>query len=182
MIFGDDHVGSHPIRFVAELFDPASNRFAPSPPVMNEGRTRATATVITLGPNAGKILVAGGYSESPFASTELYDPATDTFSRGPDMSDERNSHTATVIASGPGAGRILVVGGDVADLYDPLVNAFVPGPAMYAGRWDHTATVVASGPNAGKILIAGGWRVGVRSLASTELYDPRNNILCGDRP
>ncbi len=177
LIVGNEEEGRHPTRFVAALYDPVSNRFAPSPPVMNEGRTEATATVITVGPNAGKVLVAGGYNESPFASTELYDPATDTFTRGPDMSDERSAHTATVITSGPGAGRILIVGGDVTDLYDPLANAFVLGPAMYAGRWDHTATVVASGPNAGKILIVGGWREGVRSLASTELYDPRSNTF-----
>ena len=83
LIVGGEEEGRHPSRFVAELYDPLLNRFAPSPPVMNEGRTEATATVITVGPNAGKVLVAGGFNESPFASTQLYDPATNTFARGP---------------------------------------------------------------------------------------------------
>jgi len=177
LIFGGEEEGRRPTRFVAELYDPVSNRFAPLPPVMNEGRNDATATVITVGPNAGKVLVAGGFNESPFASTELYDPATDTFTQGPDMRDARSSHTATVITLGPNAGKILIVGGDLTDLYDPFANAFARGPAMYGGRWDHTATVIASGPNAGKVLIVGGWRVGVRNLASTELYDPRMNTF-----
>jgi hypothetical protein len=84
----------------AELYAPASNRFAADTPMMNEGRIEATATLILFASSAGKVLVAAGLAGSPASSTELYDPATDTFSAGPEMSDERGSHTATVIASG----------------------------------------------------------------------------------
>ena len=47
---------------------------------MNAARYGATASVLTVGPNAGKILIAGGADNTgSLATTELYDPATNTF-------------------------------------------------------------------------------------------------------
>ncbi len=58
-----------------ELYDPATNLFAPSPPSMNTARDLATATLL---PN-GKVLIAGGAeAPAPFpnyqSTTELYSP------------------------------------------------------------------------------------------------------------
>lgn len=164
-----------------DLYDPASNRFAPEigTPRM-KGRRRATATVLVSGPNAGKVLIAGGDNRNnyPRASTEIYDPATNTVVNGPAMKMPRSGHTATAIPSGPNAGKILVAGGigedgelSSTELYDPATNAFSPGPAMRTTCALCRATVITSGKNAGKILIAGGYDPhGV--LGSTELYDP----------
>jgi hypothetical protein len=106
LILGAEKGGLHPSPSRVELYDPASGRFAAHAAQMDQDRTNATATVIPVGPNAGKVLVAGGWNiRGPLASTQLYDPATDRFTRGPDMSDERNNHTATVIASGPAHAR-----------------------------------------------------------------------------
>jgi len=96
LIIGDEEEGRHPSRSMAELYDPASGRFAAHLPLMDHGRYEATATVIRVGSNAGKVLVAGGsgsweYGKHtgngivPLASTELYDPATNTFAPGPAM-------------------------------------------------------------------------------------------------
>ena len=78
-----------------ELYDPASNTFAAAnqTATMNVARGSATATMITSGPNAGKILIAGGAStSSALASTELYDPATNSFRAGQsDRLDERRA-------------------------------------------------------------------------------------------
>ncbi len=170
-----------------DLYDPASNRFAPKPatPRMKE-RTRATATVLVTGPNAGKVLVAGGDNGNhvPRASTELYDPATNTVVNGPAMKIPRSGHTATAIFSGPNAGKILIAGGmstghddpSSTELYDPPSNTFSPGPAMGTPCALCTATVIASGKNAGKILIAADYDPhGVPG--STELYDPAANAF-----
>ena len=48
---------------------------------MNTGRAQATASTILTGPDAGKILIAGGgtLNSVTLASTELYLPATNTF-------------------------------------------------------------------------------------------------------
>lgn len=156
---------------------------------MHKGRTGATATVIPIGPNAGEILIAGGFNakRGPLASSELYDPATNRFTPGPNLSDDAVDRTATVIGSGPRAGWILIARPTTVDLltslYDPVSTRFVAGPAMKYERSDHTATVIPFGPNKGKILYAGGvWdspeemRKGIRDPGTqTELYDPLTN-------
>ena len=171
-----------------ELYDPASNRFSPGPS-MHDSRMTHTATAIPSGPNAGKVLIAGGslYTDAP-ASTELYDPMSNTFVSGPPMNVARESATATAIASGPNAGKILIVGGfggnhtplSSTELYDPATNRFTPGPTMNVARRFHTATAIASGPNAGMILIAGGEDGGEGAssyLGSTEIYNPLTNTF-----
>ncbi|MGH7839496.1 MAG: Kelch repeat-containing protein, partial [Candidatus Binataceae bacterium] len=204
-----------------ELYDPATNAFAPGP-AMNMDRRDHTATVITTGPNTGKILLVGGWrwldksaAMVPLASTELYDPATNTFAAPadtPTLTVARAAHSATAVPSGPNAGKILISGGQADDritlssteLYDPASNSFTLGPPMRSARTRHIAMVIGSGPQAGKILIAGGIvnsphnvagctdMCGIINfryndaeckskhcayfpLASTELYDPRSN-------
>jgi hypothetical protein len=41
----------------------------------------AAVRIMTSGPNAGKVLIAGGYNPEnlPSSSTELYDPVTNSF-------------------------------------------------------------------------------------------------------
>ncbi len=175
-----------------DLYDPASNRFAPEiASTQMKERMRATATLLVTGPNAGKVLVTGGDNRSGVqrTSTELYDPATHTVMDGPAMKTPRSGHTATMIPSGPNAGKILFAGGMGADggepasteLYDPATNKFSPGPAMRAACSVCTATVITSGKNSGKILIAGSY--GSRGQkALLELYDPSaNEFIPGPR-
>jgi len=185
--WGQILIADGPSDSAIDLYDPASNRFAPklATPRM-KSRGRATATLLVTGPNAGKVLIAGGDNRNnyPRASTELYDPATNTVVDGPAMKTPRSGHTATAISFGPNAGKILLAGGTGADarylssteLYDPAANTFSPGPAMGAACALCKATVITSGKNAGKILIAGGYDPhGV--LGSTELYDPAANVF-----
>jgi hypothetical protein len=157
---------------------------------MNSAGGGATASLITGGPNAGKVLFAGGFSNpngSASTSTELYDPATNTFapaSQTPSMNFARSGATATVLASGPNAGKILIAGGTnglsslaSTELYNPATNSFAPAnqtASMNTGRFGASATVPTIGPNAGKILIAGGFGTAT-VLVSTELYDPMTN-------
>ncbi len=176
----------------ADLYDPASNRFADeiATPQM-KGRSWETATVLVSGPNAGKVLFAGGDNGNgiPRASTELYDPATNTVVSGPPMRVSRSDHAATAVPSGPNAGKILIVGGTGADgsglssteLYDPVTNKFSPGPAMHAAHPLCVATVIGSGKNAGRILIASGDDSRERT-DFLELYDSAvNKFIVGPR-
>ena len=169
-----------------ELYRPATNSFAPSNQTasMKYARDFATATMITTGPNAGKLLIAGGlgYGFVILASTDLYDPVTNTFApanQTASMNAARREATATAITTGPNAGKILIAGGegslgvlDSTELYDPVTNTFAPfsqTASMNSARRNATATTITTGPNAGKILIVGG------AGTSTELYDPTTN-------
>ena len=68
----------------------------------------------------GTVLVSGGQGAGfqALRSAEIYDPASGTWSPGPDMNQAREDFTATVL----GTGNVLVAGpGNTAERY-------VPGP------------------------------------------------------
>jgi hypothetical protein len=175
-----------------ELYNPTTNSFAPAsgagaPPNMNSAREAATATLLTSGPNAGMVLIAGGLNSSnnPLASTELYNATANSFAPAsgtgapPSMNAARGEATATQLAGG----EVLIAGGfgpnpTSTELYNPVANSFAPAspPYLNTAREDATATLL---PN-GKVLIAGGFGPGSllvseTALASTELYDPIAN-------
>lgn len=82
---------------------------------MSDPRLGATATLM----QNGKVLIAGGAyglgaEESAFNSAELYDPATGKFTPTGSMTISRVNQTATLLTDG----RVLIVGGSVADCGD----------------------------------------------------------------
>lgn len=164
-----------------ELYNPATNMFAAtaSTAVMNAARASATATLL---PN-GKVLVAGGSGNAGvLASTELYNPASNTFNLAPSMNTARANATATLLPNG----KVLIAGGQSnsailssTELYDPATNSFgVTPPSMNVARSEATATLL---PN-GKVLIAGGEDLSGNSLSSVELYDPVANTFAASTP
>jgi YVTN family beta-propeller protein len=147
---------------------------------MSVARLQPTATLLT----SGKVLIAGGvvtpqgYPQQQFASTELYDPATGTFSSSGNMNFARSGHTATLLNNG----KVLLTGGwdnsfpqpviqSSAELYDPSTGTFTLTGSMNTARVYHTATLLPDGT----VLIAGGDGNGTyffSPLASAEIYDP----------
>ena len=124
------------------------------------------------------MLIVGGTTggqSTNFASAELYDPATSTWSSAASLATGRYWHTATTLANG----KVLVAGGynnaapfslASAELYDPVTNAWSGAGNMTFARRHHTATAL---PN-GLVLVAGGMGVS-GSLTSAQLYNPANN-------
>lgn len=109
----------------------------------------------------GLPLAIGGGQGAVFAqvatkTTEVYDPVSDSYFPGPDMTSERSLHTATKLPNG----KWLVVGGvngqndpiATAELYDPASDSFVAVGSMSTPRAGHTASLL---PN-GSVLVTGG--------------------------
>lgn len=130
-------------------------------------------------------MAAGGGSGGLLAqialkSTEIYDPRTDSFTGGPDMTTERSLHKATQLRDG----RWLITAGvdklndpqATCELYDPAQNQFTATASMRDKRMGHTATLLPDG----RVLVTGGLSDMngpnldpiLSALNSTEIYDP----------
>jgi N-acetylneuraminic acid mutarotase len=160
----------------SELYNPATGTWSATgdpdhPGELNTPRGFHTATLL---PN-GKVLVVGGtlgMDGGELAVTELYDPATGAWSTDPtwDLTNPRESHTATLLPSG----KVLVTGGwgsgivyNSAELYDPATGTWTETANLCQARIYHTATLL---PN-GQIIVAGGSN-GASPVSSSELFDP----------
>ncbi len=176
----------------AELYDPVSGTFSAVASTMSTARAEHTATLISgcSCPADGQVLIAGGTTAastlgSTLRSAELFDPVTGTFTPTGAMKATRAHHSATLIASGPLAGNVLIAGGlsdesggDVAtaELYDPVSGQFTTTGAMSTPRENHTATWlspnVVTGSLAGSVLIAGGGDASAPT-DSAEVFNPQ---------
>ncbi|RKG99025.1 PKD domain-containing protein [Corallococcus carmarthensis] len=171
LVFGGS-VSSNPILGTAELYDPATATWS-SAGTMGTSHYNPAVTLLP----SGKVMVTGGFATypatTPLRAVDFYDPATNTWTAGPQMAFARGAHTATLLPSG----KVLVVGGvstgdsvanRVVELYDPATNSWVPVASLVYARSNHRAVLLPSG----KVLILG---AGLPS----ELYDPSNNTWSG---
>jgi hypothetical protein len=155
----------------AELYDPATGTWSATGS-MGSPREGGTATLLP----SGKVLMAGGENVLPgccyfaygYASAELYDPASGTWSPTGSMATGRTFQTATLLATG----KVLVASGSTqsgptrtAELYNPATGTWSTTGSLATGRSSHTATLLPGG----KVLVAGGNEGG---LATAEIYDP----------
>ena len=175
----------------AALYDPSTGTFSPTGS-MSAVRSGETATLL----HDGRVLFAGGYNCAPagadgtWASAELYDPATGTFSPTGSMAAPRQQHTATLLADG----RVLIVGGlsgpspataggvtlasyrtaevdaflATAELYDPVTGTFSKTGSMSTPHRGHTATLLQDG----RVLVVGNGGESSPSSRAADLYDP----------
>ncbi|MFC1523448.1 kelch repeat-containing protein, partial [Thermodesulfobacteriota bacterium] len=150
-----------------QIYDPISGIWDyttfPPPQVT---RTQKMGTITKL--LDGRVMVAGGVSGSgttPVA--EIFDPATNHWTRTGDMTTARTSHSAILLPNG----KVLLSGGIVgenhlssSELFDPVTGIWSPMGDMNQNHSNHTSTLLPSG----KVLICGGGA----TTDYCEMYDP----------
>lgn len=183
----------------AEIYDPATNSWS-SAAAMSQFRAGCTANVLP----DGRVLVAGGtkggnnrelYSvddimTTSLRTTEIYDPATDSWSAGPSMSAPKAGGVSVTLDSG----EVMIAGGityttifgikipDFADdvqFYNPTTNSF-RNKTMREKR----ALFGMTKMNSGKVLLSGGAGGDIFSIGpivKQEVYDPvADNFTAAD--
>ena len=154
----------------ATLYDPRSG--FQDAGQLHQVRSYHTTTLL----KDGRVLIAGGYNgDGPdsttgiFSSTELYDPATNTFTNLPNMTRQRDAHTATLLQDG----RVLIAGGRIdyargivinegsAELFVPdNVHGAVPFFAMDSSQYcvgESWRMQVSGAPPSSKVTLMGIW-------------------------
>jgi hypothetical protein len=173
-----------------EIFDPAANAGAGAWTTVGSLNGRSLTSAVRL--NDGRVFLAGGQnawqgsdatttpstSQTISRTTQIFDPATGTWSAGANLATARWGHTSLLLPNG----KVLMVGGTgpqtiggqtnlaSAELYDPATNTMTPAGTMANARLRHGMILL---PN-GKVLVVGGAVNGISS-ATCEIYDPTLN-------
>jgi hypothetical protein len=142
----------------AELYDPSTGAFSATGN-MTTARRGHSATLLP----DGRVLIAGGSSESP-GSIELYDPAAGTFTASSEVLPGEGSIRSVLL----GNGKVFILNQSSVGLYDPSSGKFDAYCCGYSFNVD-TATLLADG----SVLING--CAFFCNVPIAVLYDPRGN-------
>lgn len=141
----------------AEIYNPASDTWQPTGS-MRFSRIDHLAAILP----DGRVLIAGGTTTEDIGpidqvlQTEIFDPATGTFSLGPTLVHPHTSGNAVVLNDG----RVLLLGGtnsngttiEKTEIYNPVSGSITPGPDMRDWRMKAAVSLLDSG----EVLIVGG--------------------------
>lgn len=165
------HAGRHAAIVLyasAEIYDATTGQFRRTGDMGNR-RHKHDAVLLA----DGRVFVSGGSDERDmrggiYSSTELFDPATGTFMRGPALQRGRYKHAGSskLLPSG----QVLLAGGaDEAELVDVVARrtTVVPGSAVLTGNFSAVALLPGGGA-----LITGGYGLGRGPQAAAWLFRP----------
>lgn len=159
-------VGGNSFVSGAEIYDPATNEWqnAGNMSVIRNGHSA------TLLPN-GQVFVVGSSVSTFFSQTtipaELYDPATNRWTRTSTPDFPRSGQTATLLADG----SVLVAGGNAsvtaAERYTPATATWSDAGNMRTVHQQAIATLLPDG----RVFVLGGQS----TQAQAEIYNPNQN-------
>jgi hypothetical protein len=149
-----------------ELFNPTTDRFTATGRMQID---RMWHTAVRL--RDDRVLILGGQRfvngrPSVTRSAEIYDPATETFTRVGDLTESRLQPQSVLLRDG----RVFIVGGDTddsgvatptAEIFDPTTGKFQRTGSMAAARRNYAAVLLPDG----RVAVLGG-------VPAVEIYDP----------
>jgi hypothetical protein len=170
------------VLFLSLIGGQTSNLLAQTPGTftatgnMTAARAWHTATLlpdgrVLIAGGVGFVVINGSYDFETFASAEIYDPSTGSFSVTGNMTTARSQHTATLLANG----KVLIAGGDnaipsSAELYDPTTGMFTAiGSMTDDGTPFLSATLLADG----RVLFVAEYY----NKAGAQVYDPSTSTF-----
>jgi len=160
--------GSDGVRTLSsvDIYDAATNTIAPAGKMLHARRSFAAAALLD-----GAVWITGGLDGDGrvLGSSEVFDPTEGVSVAGPDLSEPRANHVASLL---PANGGVLVTGGTgasgtlaSAELYTSWNGQLATLPAMNTARYGLVAAPVSTG----NLVVAGG-RNPAGYLASSELF------------
>jgi hypothetical protein len=162
-------VGAQAGQSSSEIYDYTTGTFSLT------GNTVSTGAWFAVGLSNGKVLVTGGQggTASALNSSEIYDPATNSFTSKSTMNSSRVNYSGVLLANG----NVLIVGGidrisgkgvNSAEIYDYSTGTYTTVVNMYNARWNAAATNLVNG----NILVTGGQDDTSVGISATEFYSP----------
>ena len=169
-----------------EIYDPKTGKWSEHEMMRTVRRGH-----FTLPLPDGRVAVVGGVGQTlgglgilanitavgALLSTEIYDPATDTWARGEDMIEGHSGGHAVVLKDG----RVLIAGGHnqgeglaSSEIFDPNSNEWMRTSSMVRKTFANTATVLLDG----SVLFTGGFGMSRSKGGITpgsEVFDPKTN-------
>jgi hypothetical protein len=155
---GDDDVSS---LVKAELYDLSTNTWT-NLPDLNIAHSHAHALTLST----GDVLVFGGAGGGDL-STQLFHPATNTWSPGGNLMRESWYSSSVLLPNGKILSAASAKMSPISQLYDPASNTWSDGPSISSARVAATGTLLPTG----RVLVAGGSPDGVLLYDSVDLYD-----------
>jgi hypothetical protein len=147
-----------------EIFDPKTGVFVEGSALLIRRRKHAATKMAD-----GKVLVIGGTDErdwdNPYATTEIFDPASRTFAHGPKLNQSRFKLQDAAV--GLPNGDTLVAGGDAAlEVFDAKARIFNTSVNLDKDYFFSTATLLKDG----RVLIAGGYDRQIKATQHAWIY------------
>jgi len=151
----------------AAIYDPVTNTWTPTGSMNTPRANQAAVLLPSSDPNGGDVLVIGGLgaNNNPLNSTELYSPATGTWTTTGSLNVSRNGPSAFVLTTGPNAGGVLVVSGFTGSYAQPYIPYVSELYNPTTGKWTENAALLSNTGDAeffgttlpnGDIFLAGG--------------------------
>ena len=111
LVSGDKSLDFRAVTGKAETYDPDTGAWSST----EDMSKTSTGHTLTLLPD-GRVLAAGGVHPTnrhfgAYSTTDIFDPAANSWSRGPELSQPRIHHSATLMPDG----RVLLIGGFVPE-------------------------------------------------------------------